>query len=76
MSAQVRDRVGEPDQQFDDAKQWLFMIDEADGCETGTISSAWLYSHVFQDDAMVFFDATDRVVCVHESGKIISVGSR
>ncbi len=74
-TAQVVDLVGDPDQRFDDAEQWLSVIDDADGCKVERITSAWLYVHILQDDAMVFFDATGRVVCVHESGKLISIGS-
>ena len=70
-SNEVRARAGRPDHEFEDATSWLFIIKASDGCDTSSISSAWLYSHVFQDDAMVYFDERDRVVCVHSGGKII-----
>jgi hypothetical protein len=64
-------RVGKPTREFEDASRWFFIINDSDECATDSISSAWLYSYMFQDDSMVYLDDQGRVVCVHSGGKII-----
>ena len=72
----VRRRVGAPSETFDDAVSWRWLAAKTKQCGANPpVATAWLYSRILQDDSMVFFDANQRVLCVHESGEIIFIRS-
>jgi hypothetical protein len=73
---EVRRRVGSPSATFADATSWQSLAAQTKGCgQSVPPSTAWLYTRFVQDDSMVFFDAAQRVLCVHECGKSFHVRS-
>ena len=68
---------GTPSRRYDTAAAvgWAAVLGVPEGCERQRISEAWLYAHWFSDDAMVFIDRDQRVLCAVEKGSIIDVQS-
>jgi hypothetical protein len=67
----VLSTLGEPKARYTDARSWVKTLGQRVECLPSLqITRAWRYDPLLHDDAMVFFDATDRVVCVYEGGVI------
>jgi hypothetical protein len=75
MAAQeVRRRAGSPSLVLQDLAPWRPLAERTKGCgPSAPIATAWVYVPFLRDDSIVFFDAQQRVLCVHQGGKIIHI---
>ena len=66
-AAKVREIFGEPDAQYSDPKPWLERTEPSMCPQTDTIKLAWHYKGQ-KGDAVIFFDAENRLACLKEGG--------
>ncbi len=66
----VVERFGEPDHKLADPP-FVEALTPSQCPSKERITSGWIYSPYFYDDAVIYFDAAKRVVCVREGGVII-----
>ena len=70
---QVLKMFGEPEIRDREPSGWIETLAKAPAClPTSRIKTAWIYQPTFHEDAVVFFDASMKVACVHEGGKLFT----
>jgi hypothetical protein len=76
-AASVAQALGQPSRRYctSEALRWLDTLHLAGSCDASRVRTAWLYSNWFREDGMVFFDASDRVLCSKEGGMFFDVVS-
>jgi len=76
-AAALEQALGTPTERYTAAGAvgWAEVLGAPGGCERRRISGAWLYAHWFKDDAIVYLDRDNRVLCAVEKGSIIHLRS-
>ena len=64
----VLEMFGEPDSRNREPDAWVGMAKSPACIPKDRIKSSWRYSPLVHDDAIIFFDSAERVVCVMEGG--------
>ena len=65
----VIERFGEPDHKLSDPP-FVDLLTPSECPSKERIKSGWIYNPLFREDALIYFDAAMRVVCVREGGVI------
>ncbi len=68
----VIEKFGEPDEKMASDPPFVESLTPSECPGKERIKSGWVYTPLFRDHAMIYFDASKRVVCVREGGVIFT----